>query len=107
MVAYIMHGIERRERVLEHQLHMMAILLKRERTLYRFSTKENASRCWLIQPSQQTRYRRFTTPTLSHQRQRTARKERERDVLNGMDEIFGAKEIDAAHREVLVQMCRF
>ena len=51
---------------------MMAILFERERTLHRFSTKENAPRRWLIQPRQQTRYRRFATPTLSHQRQRVA-----------------------------------
>src|SRR6266566_1497072 len=85
---------------------MMAILFERKRTLHLFSTKENAPRRWLIQPSQQTRYRRFAAPTLSHQRQRAARIERERCVLNGMNDIFGAKELDSAQREVLAQMCR-
>src|SRR5436305_6138643 len=107
MIAHIMHRIERRKWVLEYQLHVATIGFDRERTLHLLSSKDNASRCWLIEPRQQTRYRRFATPAFSYQRQCTARIERERGILNCMDDTLRAKQLDAPHRKIFAQMHRF
>src|SRR5579863_6501887 len=101
-----MHRVERRERVLENQLHMATIGFLRRSAIspHWLSTESNRSRGRLVEPRQQTRHRGFATAAFAHQRQGMTRIERQSGVLDGMDDIARPQQLELAQGEIFTQM---
>src|SRR5216683_6489784 len=107
MVAHIMHGIKRGERILEDYLYMTAVVFQVAPTLFRLPMKQNRAGSRLVETRQYTSHSGFAAAALSYQRQGASGIERQRSILNSMHHITRPNQFELAHWKVLAQVHPF
>src|SRR5260370_19112369 len=107
MVAHIMHGIKRGERILEDYLYMPAVVFQVAPPLFRLPMKQNRAGSRLVEARQYTSHGGFAAAALSYQRQGTSGIERQRSILNSMHHITRPNQFQLAHCKVLAQVHPF
>src|SRR5258708_16273297 len=84
MVAHIMHGIKRGERILEDYLYMTAVVFQVAPTLFRLPMKQNRAGSRLVETRQYTSLGGFAASTLSYHRHGASRYGRQRSIPKTM-----------------------
>src|SRR5579884_894588 len=109
VIAHVMDGVERGERVLQDQLHVTTIFTQYcpIEQAHRLAAKANSAGGGSVESGKHTGNSGFATAAFSHKRGGASGVESNGGILYGMDELLLTKGIRVAQREMLAQVLRF